>query len=59
MFIHFDKMKSIALTPSFNAFSRKTFGALCAFVTAIPVYAATVVPPNEQLVLREIQMSLH
>ncbi|WP_085297211.1 M28 family peptidase [Cognaticolwellia mytili] len=52
MFNPFDKPNNKSL----HSFPRKILGVVCVLATSLPVYASTtVVPPNEQLVLREIQ----
>ena len=50
---------STFITSVFSNTPRKTLAALCAISTLLPAYAASiVVPPNEQLVLREIQQQV-
>jgi len=58
MFILFANLNGIAITPSLNSFSRKNFTILCAFATFISAYASTIVPPNEQLILGDIQQQV-
>ena len=59
MFILFAPLKRLSLTPSFNPTTGKSLTLLWAFSTLIPAYAANViVPPNEQLVLREVQQQV-
>ena len=59
MFIPFAPLKRLSLTPSFNPTTGKSLTLLWALSTLIPAYAANViVPPNEQLVLREVQQQV-
>ena len=59
MLIPFGKPDSTVFTSSLSSFSRKTLPVLCAFFTSISVFGSTIiVPPNEQLVLRDIQQQV-
>ena len=59
MFISFDKSTRTSSTPSFNYFSLKTMSAIFILAVSIPVSAAIpIVPPSEQLVLRDIQQQV-
>jgi len=59
MIIDFTNQKSIKLTSSTNFFVRRIFTVICVFIAPIFAYASTiVVPPNEQLILRDIQQQI-
>ena len=59
MLLTFGKSESIVFTSSLRFLSQKTFPLLCALFTSISVFGSTIiVPPNEQLVLRDIQQQV-
>ena len=59
MFISLDKSTRISSQSTFNYLYRKTLSTFFILGIAIPVYATQViVPPSEQLVLRDIQQQV-